>query len=100
MPGGLSDSSQWVGGDGQRIDDEDDDPARVVERRWHAGFVQRLEDLQRIEHAAHAHIVRYAAVDEVEIGSMDAVAKGFFRPGASVSPARPAAAGCRYRGTA
>jgi hypothetical protein len=38
--------------------------------------MQRFEDLQRIEHGAHADIVRNAAVDEMEIGSTDAVAEG------------------------
>ena len=58
----------------QRVDDENDDPARAVERRWHAGFVQRLEDFQRIEHGAHADVVRDAAVDEMQVGPMHAVA--------------------------
>ena len=41
-----------------------------------ARLVQSLEDLQRVEHGAHAHVVRHAAVDEVEIGPMDTVAEG------------------------
>ena len=36
--------------------------------------MQRFEDFQRIEHAAHAHVVRHAAVDEMEVRPMDAVA--------------------------
>jgi len=42
--------------------------------------MQRFEDLQRIEHGAHADIVRNAAVDEMEIGSTDAVAEGLLKP--------------------
>ena len=60
----------------QRIDDEHNDPAHVVEHRRQTRFVQGFEHFQRIEHTAHAHVVGYAAVDQVQIGPMDAVAVG------------------------
>ena len=65
----------------QRTDDEDDDPLRIVEGRFHAGLVQCLEDLQSIEHGAHPDVVRNPAVDEMEIGPMDAIAEGLLGPG-------------------
>ena len=76
VPGGFSDSSQLVGGDDSELTMNTMILLRAVERRRHARIVQRLEDFQRIEHGAHADVVGHAAVDEVKIRSIDAVAEG------------------------
>jgi len=38
--------------------------------------VQRFKDFQRVQYAAHAHVVGYAAVDKMKVGSLSAVAVG------------------------
>ncbi len=63
-----------------RIDDEDDDPLHVVERRWHALVVQGFEDRKRVQHAAHAHVVGHPAVHEMDVGPLGAVEVGFTVP--------------------
>jgi len=65
---------------GQRIDDEDDDALGAVELRRHPGLLHRLQHLQRIEHAAHVHVVRDAVVHQVQIGPLGAVAELSQRP--------------------
>ena len=52
--GRMYDSSQLVGGDDSEFTTKTMILLRVVEGRRQAGLVQRFEDFQRIEHAAHA----------------------------------------------
>ncbi|EXI89938.1 MAG: hypothetical protein AW12_01554 [Candidatus Accumulibacter sp. BA-94] len=60
----------------QRVHDEDDDPADAIKRRWRSRLMQRLRDLERVEDRAHADVVRDTAVDEMQVGPMDAIAEG------------------------
>ncbi len=62
-------------GNGKRIDDKDDDPAHLIQRRLEADQVQRFHQFQGIQHAAHAEVIGHAAIHDMEVGSVDAVAK-------------------------
>ena len=77
MPGGVSDSSQLVGGDDSELTTKTMILLHVVERRRQARIVQGLEHLQRVEHAAHADVVGHAAVHEMDVRTVRAVAVGF-----------------------
>ena len=88
MPGGVSDSSQVVGGDDSEL------TMKMMIRRAlssgdaNAGLVQRFEDFQRIERAAHAQVVRHAAVDEMQVGPPLAVAQRLLALERSYRPCR------------
>ena len=58
---------------GARIDDEEDDPAHVIERRRLIQDAQGLEQIQHLERAAHAEVVGQAAVDEMDVRPAGAV---------------------------
>ena len=80
MPGGVSDSSQLVGGDDSELTTKMMILRDVVERRWQALVVQGFEQFQHVEHAAHAQVVGHAAVHEMDIRAMSAVGVGFDIP--------------------
>ncbi len=69
--------SQVVGGDDSELTTKIMIRFALFERRGHAGLMQGFEHLQRIEHGTHAHVVRYAAIDEMEERAIDAIGKGF-----------------------
>ena len=56
-----------------------DELADAIERRWRTRFMQRLRDLERVEDRAHADVVGDAAVDEMQVRPMDAVAEGLLQ---------------------
>ena len=62
-------------GHGKRIDDKDHDVAHLIERRLEADQMQRFHQFQGIQHAAHAEVIGHAAIHDMEVGSVDAVAK-------------------------
>ena len=51
----------------KRVHDEDDDTPRGIERRRNAEVMQCLEHLQGIQDASHAEIIRYAAIDQMDV---------------------------------
>ena len=58
---------------GARVDDEDNDPANLIERRWLTQDTQSLDGLQYFEHGAHAEVVGQAAIHEMDVRPTDAV---------------------------
>ena len=84
-----------VGGEDSESTTKNYDSANGIERRRYAKTVQRFEHFQGIENSSHAQIIRYAPIDQMNIGPSRTILVDGVAPSAHVLPtAPPGAAGC------